>query len=129
MQPGGGRTRDPAVVEITETARCLIALSNTFVLEFHGGIGLSPSRHAFGERTLEATELGVREFSPAFSFASAWSNLGFVAVTSSHLFIAHTSMNAHIVPLRFFESDSARDSFISFAKRHVHRAAEHYNDL
>ena len=91
---------------------------------FSRQVALSRSRHAFGERTVEATEQGVREFSPAFSFTTAWSNLGFVAVTSSHLFLAHTSMNAHIVPLRFFESDSARDSFISFAKRHVHCGAE-----
>ena len=86
-------------------------------------VALPPSRHALGERTLEATETGVREFSPAFSFTTAWSDLGFVVVTSSHLFLAHASMNAHIVPLRFFESDTERESFISFAKSHVHPQA------
>ena len=79
-----------------------------------------PSRHAFGERTLEVTEQGVREFSPAFSFTTAWSDMGLVAVTSSHLFLAHTSMNAHIVPLRHFQSDAQRQSFVSFAKSHAH---------
>ena len=86
-------------------------------------VALPPSRHAFGERTLEATETGVREFSPAFDFTTAWSDLGLVAVTSSHLFLAHASMNAHIVPLRFFENDTKRESFVSFAKSHVHAKA------
>ena len=85
-------------------------------------VALPPSRHAFGERTLEVTETGVREFSTAFNFTTAWSDLGFVAVTSSHLFLAHASMSAHIVPLRFFESDTKRESFVSFAKSHVKAA-------
>jgi hypothetical protein len=84
-------------------------------------LGLLPSRYAFGERTLEANEQGVREFSPEFSFVTAWPDIGFLAVTSSHLFLAHTSMNAHIVPLRFFGSGAQRDSFISFAKGHVQK--------
>jgi hypothetical protein len=86
-------------------------------------VALPPSRHAFGERTLEATEQGVREFSPEFSFTTAWSDLGLVTVTPSHLFLAHSSMNAHIVPLRYFQSDAQRESFVSFAKSHVHTKA------
>lgn len=86
-------------------------------------VALPPSRHAFGERTLEATEQGVREFSPEFSFTTAWPDLYLVAVTSSHLFLAHASMNAHIVPLRYFRSDAERESFISFAQSHVHKNA------
>jgi hypothetical protein len=86
-------------------------------------VALPPSRHAFGERTLEATEQGVREFSPEFSFTTAWPDLGLVAVTPSHLFLAHASMNAHIVPLRYFRSDAERESFISFAQSHVHKIA------
>jgi hypothetical protein len=79
-----------------------------------------PSQHALGERTLEVTENGLREFSSAFSFTIPWSEMCLAAVTSSHLFIAHTSMNANIVPLRFFESDAKRESFLSFVKSHVH---------
>ena len=86
---------------------------------FSRQVTLPPSQHALGERTLEVTEQGVREFSPEFSFTTAWSEIGLVAVTGSHLFLAHTSMNAHIVPLRFFESDARRESFISFARSHV----------
>jgi hypothetical protein len=86
-------------------------------------VALPPSRHAFGERTLEVTEQGVREFSSEFSFTTAWPDLGLVAVTPSHLFLAHTSMNAHIVPLRYFLSDAERESFISFAQSHVHKIA------
>jgi hypothetical protein len=78
-----------------------------------------PSHHALGERTLEATEKGVREFSPEFSFTTAWADIGLVAVTASHLFLAHRSMNAHIIPLRFFKSDAQRESFVSFARGHT----------
>ena len=79
----------------------------------------APNRHALGERTLEVTEHGVREYSPEFSFTTAWPDIGLVADTSRHLFIVHSSMNAHIVPLRFFETDSKRESFVSFAKGHA----------
>ncbi|HZQ45989.1 MAG TPA: YcxB family protein [Verrucomicrobiae bacterium] len=78
-----------------------------------------PSRHALGERTLEATETGLREFSPDFSFTTAWSDIGLMAVTSNYLFLAHKSLNAHIVPLHFFGGDGHRESFISFAESHV----------
>jgi len=81
-----------------------------------------PSRHALGERALETTEKGVREFSPEFSFTTAWADIGLVAATASHLFLAHSSMNAHIIPLRFFESDAKRESFMSFARVHCHAA-------
>lgn len=75
-----------------------------------------PNLHALGERTLELTEVGVREFSSEFSFTTAWSDMGLVAVTFNHLFLAHVSMNSHIVPLSFFASDAQRESFVSFAK-------------
>lgn len=80
---------------------------------------LPPSRHALGQRTLEANGEGVRESSPKFSFSTAWSDMGLVAVTPAHLFLAHISMNAHIVPLKFFKSDAERQSFVSFARSHV----------
>ena len=86
-------------------------------------VALPPSRHAFGERTLETTEQGVREFSPEFSFTTAWSDLSLLAVTPSHLFLAHASLNAHIIPLRYFPNEAERESFISFAKSHVHKIA------
>jgi hypothetical protein len=78
-----------------------------------------PSSNALGERTLEATEKGLREFSPKFNFTTAWADMGLVAVTSSHLFLAHKSMNAHIVPLRFFKAAAERESFVTFARGHV----------
>ena len=84
---------------------------------------LPPSRHALGERTLEANGEGVRESSPKFSFATAWSAMALVAVTPSHLFLAHVSMNAHIVPLKFFKSGAERESFVLFAKSHVSRTS------
>src|SRR5215472_10305693 len=61
---------------------------------------ISPSHHAVGERTLEVTGTGVREFSAEFSFSTAWPDIALIAVTPSHLFLVHASMNAHIVPLR-----------------------------
>jgi hypothetical protein len=82
-----------------------------------------PSHHALGERTLEITEQGLREFSPGFSFTIPWPEMCLAAVTSSHLFIGHTSMNANIVPLRFFESDAKRESFVSFVRSHVQSKA------
>ena len=80
---------------------------------------LPRNRLAFGGRTLEATEQGSREFSAEINIMTPWSEIALVAVTSSHLFLAHKSMNAHIVPLRFFESDAARESFVFFARSHV----------
>jgi hypothetical protein len=87
--------------------------------KFSRQMTLPPSHHALGERTLEATEKELREFSPEFSFTTAWSEIGLMAITPSHLFLAHTSMNAHIVPLHFFKSDVERESFLSFAKAHL----------
>jgi hypothetical protein len=82
-------------------------------------VSLPPSRHAFGERTLEVTDQGAREFSTDFNFTIPWPEFSFVAVTSSHLFLAHESMNANIVPLRFFQSEATRKSFISFVQSQV----------
>jgi hypothetical protein len=81
------------------------------------------NHHPIGERTLEVTDQGIREFSPEFSFMKDWPEMCLAAVTSSHLFIAHPSMNAFIVPLRFFESDATRESFVSFVKHHVRSKA------
>jgi len=76
-----------------------------------------PNRYVTGERTLEAIEQGLREFSPNFSFSTPWSDITLVAETSQHLFLAHTSMNAHIVPLRFFDTAAKRETYVSFAKQ------------
>ena len=65
----------------------------------------------------------LREFSSAFSFTIPWSEMDQTAVTSSHLFVVHASRNAHIVPLRFFESDAQRESFVVFVQSHVHPKA------
>lgn len=78
-----------------------------------------PNRHAFGERTLEVSDDGVREFTPEFAFTTKWANISLVTITSSHLFLADTSMNAHIIPLHFFENETKRDLFISFVKSHA----------
>jgi hypothetical protein len=77
------------------------------------------SNHAFGERTLEVTEQDAREFSSLFSFKTAWVDTSFAAITSKHLFIAHSSMNAHIIPLSFFEAHLKREAFLAFVKNHV----------
>jgi hypothetical protein len=91
--------------------------------EFSRRVILPPSRHALGERTLALGEQGTREFSPDFDFTTPWTELCLAAVTSSHLFIAHASMNAHIVPLRFFENEAEREAFISFVRQHFNPAA------
>jgi hypothetical protein len=74
---------------------------------------------AIGDRTLELNEKGVREFSAQFDFTTAWPEIALVAVTHTRLFLAHGSMNAHIVPLCYFEIDAKRESFISFATNHT----------
>jgi hypothetical protein len=85
---------------------------------FSRQVTLLPSHHAIGERTLEIAAKGAREFSARFDFTTEWANLDFVAVTPSHLFLAHESMNAHIVPLCYFETDSKREAFILALKGH-----------
>ena len=84
---------------------------------------IPPNRHALGERTLEATEQGLREFSREFSFTTAWSDIRLVAMTSSHLFLAHASMNAHIVPLHYFKNEAEREAFASFARSRYQSSA------
>ena len=71
---------------------------------------------AFGERSLELRTDGVREFSGTYDFVSAWSEIAVVAVTPTHLFIAHVSMNSHIVPLSAFGSSEERSAFIRCAE-------------
>jgi len=73
------------------------------------------NRSALGERTIELSGTGVREFSAEFDFSTKWQDIAHVAITEQHLFLAHPSMNAHIVPLRFFDTESHRESFLSFA--------------
>jgi hypothetical protein len=72
--PEGARFRSslPLVGGVLDRFRCW---------RYSRQVALPPGHHPFGERTLEATEQEVREFSPEFSFTTAWSNLGRVAVT------------------------------------------------
>ena len=78
---------------------------------------------AFGPRTLELGSEAVREFSAAFDFSTRWQDVALVSLTPTHLFIAHSSMNAHIVPLSCFESIVAREEFVAFARSHAPVAA------
>lgn len=86
---------------------------------FIRGILAAGNRFALGERTLELSPSGVREFSMDFDFATAWVDVAHVAVTPQHLFLAHSSMDAYVIPLQYFESDALRDSFVSFALSHA----------
>jgi hypothetical protein len=86
---------------------------------FMQGLLATCNRTALGERTIELSPSGVREFSSEFDFSTDWSTLACAALTSQHLFLAHPSMNAHIIPLGFFDNDTLRDSFVSFALSHV----------
>jgi hypothetical protein len=74
---------------------------------------------SLGDRSLELSADGVREFSDLFDFATRWQDISLVATKGQHLFIAHTSMNAHIVPLSVFASPTDRDAFTSFAQSHA----------
>lgn len=74
---------------------------------------------SLGDRSLELSPDGVREFSDHFDFATRWQDIALVATTGQHLFIVHTSMNAHIVPLSGFRSHPEREAFTSFAQNHA----------
>ncbi len=82
---------------------------------FTGAILKPESHSALGERMIELLDSGIREFSPRFDFATPWQDIVRVVTTEQHLFFVHSSMNAHIVPLRFFDSDARREAFLSFA--------------
>jgi hypothetical protein len=82
---------------------------------FAQSIEASPNRTAHGTRALELTEIGVRESSSDFDFVTLWKDVALVVHTSTHLFIVHASMNAHIVPLCSFTSIADRDAFVAFA--------------
>ena len=94
---------------------------------FIRGILAAGNHTALGDRTIELSPSGVREFSADFDFSTAWQTLAQAAVTSQHLFLAHPSMNAHIIPLRYFESDALRDSFVSFALSHAPSSSNNRN--
>ena len=79
-------------------------------------VGAKGNEAAFGERSLELRGDGVREFFGAYDFTSAWGEIVLVAATSSHLFLAHASMNAHIVPLHAFGSEAERAAFMRCAE-------------
>lgn len=74
---------------------------------------------SLGDRSLELSADGVREFSDAFDFTTRWQDVELVATTGQHLFITHSSMNAHIVPLSVFASHTDRNAFTSFAQSHA----------
>ena len=76
-----------------------------------------------GERTIELTEDGVREYSRDFTFVTRWEEIALVEVTADHVFMAHASMNAHIIPIRSFGSEAERDVFLSYARNRATRKA------
>jgi hypothetical protein len=94
---------------------------------FARDIAAAASAAALGERSVELSVAGVREFSSSFDFSTAWPDLAFAALTPEHVFFAHPSMNAHIVPLRSFGSDAARESFVAFATSHAPSFRNHRN--
>lgn len=77
------------------------------------------SKGAFGPRTLELGPKAVREFSAGFDFSTPWQDVALVSLTPTHLFIAYSSMNAHIVPLRCLGSAAAREEFVASAQSHA----------
>ena len=83
---------------------------------FGRSLRASQNKLALGERTLELSAKGPREFGAGIDFITAWGDIALVATTDTHLFIAHTSMNAHIVPLRSFGSEADRTAFIRNAE-------------
>jgi hypothetical protein len=79
-------------------------------------VNAKDNQTAFGERTLELRADGAREFSDRFDFMTRWSEIELIAATDAHLFIAHFSMNAHVVPLQAFATDAERVAFIRCAE-------------
>jgi len=73
------------------------------------------NRTALGERSIELLDTGIREFSAEFNFTTPWKDIVRVVATEQHLFLVHPTMNAHIVPLRCFDTDTDRDAFLSLA--------------
>jgi len=94
---------------------------------FSQGILSATNQSAIGERTIELLPSGVREFSSEFDFSTDWKEITHAAVTPQHLFIAHWSMNAHIIPLRYFEGGQLRDSFIAFVVNHIPSTVDRRN--
>jgi len=80
---------------------------------------------ALGERSIDLSDVGVREHSSTFDFSSPWQDLAFATLSTEHLFFAHASMNAHIIPLRFFVSEDGRDAFVAFTTSHAPSFRDH----
>jgi hypothetical protein len=93
---------------------------------FARSISAAANAPAIGDRSLELSDSGIREYSATFDFSTRWRDLAFAALTPQHIFLVHPSMNAHIVPLRAFSSDEAAgDSFVSFVTSHAPSLCDH----
>lgn len=79
---------------------------------------------ALGPRTLELTEQGVRETGAGFDFITPWPEISRVEATECHLFIAHTSLNAHVVPVRCFTNGDSWAAFVSEVRAKVKQPAQ-----
>ena len=93
--------------------------------KFAHALSSAANAAALGERSIELSADRVREFSSGFDFSTAWQELAFAVVTSQHLFLAHPSMNAHIIPLRSFDSETAKEAFIRHATSHAPSVRDH----
>lgn len=83
---------------------------------FARGLMTPQNSLALGERSLELTAEGVREIGEGYEFTHTWPEYVMVETTTTHLFIAHASMNAHIVPLCAFSCEEDQNEFILYAK-------------
>lgn len=69
---------------------------------------LRANKSATGERVLEVSSVGARESGANYDFVTLWKDVVRIEQTPNHLFIAHHSLNAHIVPLNQI-GDAAKD--------------------
>ena len=74
---------------------------------------------ALGPRTLELTDRGVRETGPGFDFTTPWGEISRVDKTETHLFIAHASLNAHVIPRRCFAVEIGMSAFVNAVQSKV----------
>jgi hypothetical protein len=68
---------------------------------------------ALGERSIEISARGVREFNEIFDHFVRWSEYTLNVASDEYIFLAQPSMNARVVPLRACKTAEEREALIS----------------
>ena len=76
--------------------------------KFKSALKLPASSAGFGERSIEITDRGIREFNERFDFFVPWCEIAVAVTSKSRLFLARPCRNAFVVPLAACDTTNRR---------------------